>query len=245
MVFLSNPPEADKSLRLAFEMTRNEPSERCGEAHPVNMHKKPSQIIILMIGQKKMKNVVFLDRDGVINRDSPDYIKSWSEFEFLPGSLEALKQLTQNRFPVIIITNQSVIHRKMVSKEDLDGIHNMMKKVVQSNGGEIKDIFYCPHVPEDGCDCRKPNPGLIYRAKKRYQIDLETSIMVGDSAKDIECARNAGCGSAILVKTGNGVMAEKILKEKMIYPDVIVQNLLEAVNWIVTRNHPTALPDNS
>jgi D-glycero-D-manno-heptose 1,7-bisphosphate phosphatase len=81
--------------------------------------------------------------------------------------------------------------------------------------------------------------------KKRYRIDLETSIMVGDSAKDIECARNAGCGSAILVKTGNGVTAEKILKEKMIRPDVIVRDLLEAVNWIVTRNHPSAFPDNS
>ena len=192
-----------------------------------------------------MKNVVFLDRDGVINYDSPDYIKSWSEFEFLPGSLKALKQLTLNRFPIIIITNQSAIQRKMISQKDLDFIHDMMKKAVQSNGGEIKDIFYCPHVPEDRCDCRKPNPGLIYRATKRYQIDLETSIMVGDSAKDIECARNAGCGSAILVKTGNGVMAEKILKEKMIHPDVIVPSLLEAVNWIVTRNHPAALPDNT
>ena len=192
-----------------------------------------------------MKNVVFLDRDGVINHDSPDYIKSWSEFEFLPGSLEALKQLTLSRFPIIIITNQSAIHRKMISKEDLDVIHDMMKKAVQSNGGEIKDIFYCPHIPQDRCDCRKPKSGLIYRAKKRYRIDLETSIMVGDSAKDIECARNAGCGSAILVKTGNGVMAEKILIEKMIHPDVIVPNLLEAVNWIVARNSPATLPDNS
>jgi D-glycero-D-manno-heptose 1,7-bisphosphate phosphatase len=198
-----------------------------------------------MTVQKKIKNVVFLDRDGVINRDSPDYIKSWSEFEFLPGSLEALKQLTLNGFAVIIITNQSVIHRKMVTQKDLDFIHDMMKKTVQSNGGDIKDIFYCPHIPEDRCDCRKPNPGLIYRAKKRYQIDLETSIMVGDSAKDIECARNAGCGSAILVKTGNGVTAENILKDKMIYPDVIVQDLLEAVNWIIARNNPTPLPDNS
>jgi D-glycero-D-manno-heptose 1,7-bisphosphate phosphatase len=191
-----------------------------------------------------LKNVVFLDRDGVINRDSPDYIKSWSEFEFLPGSIEALRLLTLNRFFVIIITNQSVIHRKMVSQKDLDFIHDMMKKAVQSNGGEIKDIFYCPHIPEDRCDCRKPKPGLIYKAKKKYQIDLEMSIMVGDSAKDIECARNAGCGSAILVKTGNGVMAEKILKERNVHPDVVVPSLLEAVNWIISRNNPTPLQGN-
>lgn len=198
-----------------------------------------------MTRQRELKKVVFLDRDGVINRDSPDYIKSWSEFEFLPGALKALKHLALNRFPIIIITNQSVIHRKMVSKKELDFIHDMMKKAVRSSGGEIKDIFHCPHIPEDRCDCRKPNPGLIYKAQKRYQIDLGMSIMVGDSAKDIECARNAGCGTAILVKTGNGVMAEKILKEKMIYPDVVVPGLLEAVNWIVARNNPETFPNNS
>jgi D-glycero-D-manno-heptose 1,7-bisphosphate phosphatase len=120
-----------------------------------------------------------------------------------------------------------------------------MKAAVQSNGGEIKDIFFCPHIPEDQCDCRKPNPGLIYKAKRRYQIDLETSIMVGDSAKDIECARNAGCGSAILVKTGNGVMAEKMLEERMIHPDFVARDLLAAVNWIIARNNPAEHPGSS
>lgn len=189
--------------------------------------------------------MVFLDRDGVINRDSPDYIKSWSEFEFLPGSLEALKQLTLNGFTIIIITNQSVIHRKMVSRKTLDYIHAKMKAAVQSNGGEIKDIFFCPHIPKDQCDCRKPNPGLIYAAKRRYRIDLETSTMVGDSAKDIECARNAGCGSAILVKTGNGVVAEEMLEERMICPDFVARDLLEAVNWIIARNIPAEHPGSS
>jgi len=192
-----------------------------------------------------LKNVVFLDRDGVINRDSPDYIKSWSEFKFLPGSLEALKQLVLNGFSVIIITNQSVIHRKMVSRKTLENIHEKMKAAIQSNGGEIKDIFFCPHVPEDQCDCRKPNPGLILKAKRKYRIDLETSFMVGDSAKDIECARNAGCGSAILVKTGNGVVAEKMLEEKMIQPDYVAQDLLAAVNWIIARKNPSGHPGRS
>jgi len=198
-----------------------------------------------MIGQWKKQKVVFLDRDGVINRDSPDYIKSWSEFEFLPGSLEALKQLTLNGFTIIVVTNQSMIHRKMVSLKTLDTIHARMKEAVQSNGGEIKDIFFCPHIPEEGCDCRKPNPGLIYKAKKKYGIDLETSIMVGDSAKDIQCARNAGCGCAILVQTGNGVTAETLLKERRIRPDFVARDLLSAVNWIIGRNHPKAHPVRS
>ena len=182
---------------------------------------------------KTLQKVVFLDRDGVINRDSPDYIKSWSEFEFLPGSLEAIKLLTLNGFATIVITNQSVINRKMVSRKELDYMHTMMKEAVTSTGGQIKDIFYCPHVPEDRCNCRKPNPGLIFMAKQKYRIDIATSVMVGDSAKDIECARNAGCGYAVLVKTGNGDEAEKILKEKSIYPDLIARDLLEAVSWIL------------
>jgi D-glycero-D-manno-heptose 1,7-bisphosphate phosphatase len=183
-----------------------------------------------------LRKVVFLDRDGVINRDSPNYIKSWSEFEFLPGSLEAITLLTLNEFATIVITNQSVINRKMVSIKELDYMHTMMKKAVISNGGQITDIFYCPHIPEDRCGCRKPNPGLILKAKQTYRIDIATSVMVGDSAKDIECARNAGCGHAVLVKTGNGSQAEKILKEKSIFPDFIARDLLEAVGWILAHH---------
>lgn len=179
-----------------------------------------------------LQRVVFLDRDGVINKDT-DYITSWDEFEFLPGSIEAIRLLTLNRFTTIIITNQSVINRNMVSREDLEYIHAMMKSAVKSGGGEIKDIFYCPHIPEDECDCRKPKPGLIYMAQKKYRIDLSDSVMVGDSAKDIECARNAGCGRSILVKTGNGAITEKILSERSIFPDFVAKDLYHAVNWII------------
>ncbi len=180
-----------------------------------------------------LKNVVFLDRDGVINRNSSDYIKSWAEFKFIPGSIDAIKLLNLNGFVVIIITNQSVINRNMVSLDGLEYIHSMMKSAFKSGGGEIKDIFYCPHIPEDRCDCRKPEPGLIYRAQKTYHIDLANSVMVGDSVKDIMCARNAGCGHGILVKTGNGVDAEKILAQKKIFPDYVAEDLLDAAKWIV------------
>ena len=189
----------------------------------------------MTIREHILQNVAFLDRDGVINRDSADYIKHWSEFEFLPKSLEALKKLKQNGFTTIVITNQSVINRKMVSREGLRHIHTRMKACVQSSGGEITDIFFCPHTPEDRCHCRKPKPGLIDQAKKRYRIDLSTAVMVGDSAKDIECARNAGCRYALLVETGNGIQAEKILKEKAIHPDHVAPDLFNAVDWIITR----------
>lgn len=182
---------------------------------------------------EKLENVVFLDRDGVINLDSSDYIKSWSEFKFIPRSIEAIKELALKEFNVIVITNQSVINRNMVSGKGLEHIHASMKNEVKSGGGLIKDIFFCPHIPEDSCGCRKPKPGLIYQAQKAYSIDLKDAVMVGDSAKDIECARNAGCGIAVLVKTGNGAEAEKTLAEKKIYPDHIAQDLYEAVQWII------------
>ncbi|MDM8552216.1 D-glycero-beta-D-manno-heptose 1,7-bisphosphate 7-phosphatase [Desulfobacterales bacterium HSG2] len=180
-----------------------------------------------------MKKVVFSDRDGVINRDSPDYIKNWSEFEFLPGSTTAIRHLTSHGFTTIVITNQSMINRKISSEEDLRHIHAMMRKAVISEGGEIRDIFFCPHAPEEGCDCRKPKPGLIYQAQQAYQIDLKNACMIGDSAKDIECGRNAGCGRVVLVRTGNGITAEKRLVEKNIFPDHIAENFYGAVKWVL------------
>lgn len=182
---------------------------------------------------EKLENVVFLDRDGVINLDHSDYIKSWSEFKFIPRSIQAIKVMTLAGFHAIVITNQSVINRNMVSETGLEYILTMMKNEVRAGGGLINDIFFCPHIPEDNCDCRKPKPGLILQAKKKYNIDLADAVMIGDSAKDIECARNAGCGAAVLVKTGNGVKAEKTLAEKKIYPDYIASDLFEAVQWMV------------
>ena len=181
----------------------------------------------------KLDNVVFLDRDGVINLDHSDYIKSWSEFKFIPRSIQAIKELTLRGFHAIVITNQSVINRNMVCDQGLEYILTMMKNEVRSGGGLINDIFFCPHIPEDNCNCRKPKPGMILQAKRKYDIDLADAVMIGDSAKDIECARNAGCGTAVLVKTGNGVKAEKTLAEKKIYPDYIASDLYEAVQWMV------------
>ena len=179
-----------------------------------------------------LKKVVFLDRDGTINRDSSDYVKSREEFEFLAGSLEAIKNLTLNGFVSIVITNQSAVPRNLISLRELESVHNMLTATVALNGGEIKDIFYCPHMPEDGCDCRKPEPGLIYQAREKYGIDLSTAVMVGDSVKDIECARRAGCGRAVLVKSGTDDDVEAELKSRRIRVDFVAKDLFDAAEWI-------------
>ena len=180
-----------------------------------------------------MKKVAFLDRDGTINRDSHNYIKGREDFEFLPGSLDAIKNLTRNGFVNFVITNQSAVPRKLISQDELEFVHNMMMETVARDGGEIKDVFYCPHMPAENCDCRKPEPGLIYQARDKYGIDLRETVMVGDSAKDIECARRAGCGLAVLVKSGLDDDVEDELETRQIQADFVANDLHEAVEWII------------
>ena len=179
--------------------------------------------------------VVFLDRDGVINRDSPAYIKSLAEFEFLPRSLEAIQQLTQSGIQTIVITNQSALHRGLISQETLDAIHAAMTAEVRKQGGRIDDIFYCPHTPQETCTCRKPAPGMIESARTRHGLDLSLAGMVGDSAKDIACARRAGVRYAVLVKTVNIAKAQEELKEMAVTPDHVARDLYAAVAWLIER----------
>ena len=181
-----------------------------------------------------LNKVVFLDRDGTINFDSADYVKSRSEFEFIPGSIEAIRELTANGYTVIVITNQSALARRFVSPQELDAIHAMMCREVAAAGGKITDIFFCPHLPGDGCRCRKPAPGLIDQADRKYDIDLADSLMVGDSAKDIACGRNAGCGRTVLVKSGLARDVEKELMKTSMTADFVAENLLEAAAWIIS-----------
>lgn len=179
--------------------------------------------------------VVFVDRDGVINRDSPDYIKRPEEFDFLPGSREALCRLTGRGFDVIVVTNQSALGRGLVTREVLDEIHRRMVGAVAAGGGRIRDIFICPHRPEDGCACRKPAPGLILEAQRRHRIDLSAAVMIGDSATDIECARAAGVPTSVLVRTGSGEEALQDLARRGLAPDVIAADLSRAAAWILAR----------
>jgi len=185
--------------------------------------------------------IIFVDRDGVINRDRLDYVKSWSEFVFLPRSLDALKLLTLRGYSVIVITNQSVINRKLVTEAELEKIHDNMKAAVAARGGNIEAVYYCPHIPEDGCNCRKPEPGLIIQAQADYRHDLSNTCMVGDSLKDIQCARRAGCGKVILVRTGHGQETEGLCREQGTKADHVADDLMAAVEWVLgeSSNHGT------
>lgn len=147
--------------------------------------------------------LVILDRDGVINEDSAEFIKSPDEWIPLPGSLEAIAQLTNAGWRVVIATNQSGLARKLFDIDDLNAIHEKMYSMVNEYGGVIEAIFFCPHGPKDDCDCRKPKPGMLEQISQRLRVSLEGVPVIGDSLRDLQAARAVGA-QPVLVRTGKG-----------------------------------------
>ena len=178
-----------------------------------------------------------MDRDGVINKDRPDYVKSWSEFEFLPGSLDALKLLTLNGYRIILVTNQSVINRGMVTEAGLQSIHQKMTIELAKYGAHVDAIYYCPHHPDDGCECRKPRPGLAYRAIRALNIEPEQSFFIGDRLMDVIVARHIGCKS-IMVPYAVG---QEEIKNGSVYPDYIAPSFELAAKWVIRQKTNTYL----
>lgn len=182
-----------------------------------------------------LARAVFLDRDGVINRDSADYITRLEQFEFLPGSLDALRRLSQAGFSLIVVTNQSALGRGWMPAAELVRIHDHLRASVAGEGGRILDIRVCPHRPSDGCACRKPRPGLVQAAAAAHDIDLRSAVLIGDSRRDIECAQRAGVGTAILVQTGNGEQAAGELAALGMPPDLVADDLARAAEWMLAQ----------
>jgi len=147
--------------------------------------------------------LIILDRDGVINEDADDYIKSPSEWNPIRGSLEAIARLHRAGWHVVVATNQSGIARKLFDLDTLARIHETMHRRVIESGGLIDAVFFCPHGPEDGCRCRKPLPGMFHDIAERLHINLAGVPAIGDSLRDLHAAKAAGA-SPMLVKTGKG-----------------------------------------
>jgi D-glycero-D-manno-heptose 1,7-bisphosphate phosphatase len=177
---------------------------------------------------------VLLDRDGVINRNRRDYVKSWEEFEFLPGSLEALKMLAERQTRVIVVTNQSVVGRGIISPEELERIHARMKGEIEAHGGRIDAILCCPHAPDDGCSCRKPRPGLLLEAMDRFQLDPALCYVVGDSLTDLLAARAVGL-PYVMVLTGRGLRSLIRPSGWGLPLSWVARDLRTAARWILRR----------
>ena len=176
--------------------------------------------------------IIVLDRDGVINQDSDDYIKSADEFIPIDGSIEAIARLSQAGFRVMVATNQSGLARGFFDEETLSEMHHYLCSMVEQSGGVIDGIFYCPHLPNAECSCRKPRTGLLEQIQNEYSCDLHGSFFVGDSLKDIEAARAFGC-KPVLVRTGKGLLTEKLLVDSAGPIVPTYDNLAGAVSHIV------------
>jgi D-glycero-D-manno-heptose 1,7-bisphosphate phosphatase len=174
---------------------------------------------------------IFLDRDGVICENRPDHVKSWNEFIFLPGAQKSLAALSRLDLPIIVITNQAIVGRGMVPASVVDDIHRRMVSGVEANGGRIDRVVYCPHRPEDGCACRKPEPGMLLRMADEMGIDLSHSYLVGDAATDLMAGRQVGC-QLFLVLTGRG--RQQLKSSRCSVDDfTVTRNLVEATDRIL------------
>lgn len=154
----------------------------------------------------KEKRIIFLDRDGVINKKAAkaDYIKTWAEFEFLPGAVEGMKKLVDSGYKIFIITNQAGIARGMMTLKDLNIIHKNMKAELKKAGVKISGIYYCPHGWDAGCECRKPQPGLLHQASREHLIDLTKTFFIGDDIRDKQTGDRAGV-KTILTNSKKGL----------------------------------------
>lgn len=172
--------------------------------------------------------LIILDRDGVINQDSDEYIKSADEWIPLPGSLEAIAKLNRAGYTVAVATNQSGLSRGYFDLKTLSAMHRKMDTLLSEHGGQIDAVFYCPHGPKDGCDCRKPSPGMLHEISERFQTNLNNVFFIGDTLGDMKAATAAGT-KPVLVRTGKGEKTELLLDENNFLHVPVYNDLMSAV----------------
>jgi len=160
------------------------------------------------------ERLVILDRDGVINHDSKDFVKSADEWLPLPGNIEAIAALSAAGYKVAVASNQSGLARGLFDELDLEAMHAKLRTLVDEAGGKIDCIVVCPHGPDDDCDCRKPRPGMYLQIAEHFDTALDDVPVVGDSLRDLEAAVAAGA-QPVLVRTGNGLQTESLLQGKL------------------------------
>jgi D-glycero-D-manno-heptose 1,7-bisphosphate phosphatase len=160
-------------------------------------------LLVDMTARLAARGLLILDRDGVINQDSPKFVKNTDEWLPIPGSIEAIGKLSRAGYTVAVASNQSGLARGLFDRKALRAMHRKLRRLVAAEGGHIDRIVVCPHGPDDGCHCRKPAPGLLLRLARYYGTSLDGVPAVGDSLRDLEAAVAAGA-TPILVRTGNG-----------------------------------------
>ena len=191
-------------------------------------------LIIRCPSKTRPKNVIFLDRDGVINRfpGVGSYVTSQKDFHLLPGAVRGIRYLSQNGFEVNVVSNQGCIAHRLITPKALRGLTMRMLRKVRKAGGEIQGVFYCPHRTSNRCFCKKPNTLLFKKALRHRKFDVSKVYFIGDSREDIKAAKNLGCCSLLVL---SGRTKKKDLELFETKPDVVKRNLLEAARWIIRK----------
>jgi D-glycero-D-manno-heptose 1,7-bisphosphate phosphatase len=194
-----------------------------------------------MKGEPKKRPAVFFDRDGTLIADE-GYLNHPSQIKLFPQTVGALKTLRKAGFYLFIVTNQSGVARGYFSETQVKKVHQKLRRMLKVKGAKIDAFFYCPHHPQGKvksfskkCDCRKPSPGMVKQALKKYSIDLKKSYVVGDKLDDVLLAKNAKMAGGLLVRTGNGRKSENELKKLKLKNSAVVSNLAQATQWILSR----------
>ncbi len=164
---------------------------------------------------------IFLDRDGVLIENRSDYVRDWSQVEIFPEAIRALSLSEIKNYKVVIVTNQSAVGRGLITLETAREINDRLVNLIRQRDGQIDGVYMCPHKPDDGCNCRKPKPGMFYQAAKALSLDLQRSWMIGDAWSDLQAGQAAGVRRTVLVRTGRG--AEQLLQPR---PDNITDHLI-------------------
>jgi D-glycero-D-manno-heptose 1,7-bisphosphate phosphatase len=191
-----------------------------------------------------MMKVVVLDRDGVINEDSDEFVKTLDEWIPIDGSIEAIARLYAHGFTIAVATNQSGIGRGLISEDALEAMHEKLLELVHEAGADIATIVYCPHKPEDYCDCRKPQSGLFDQIANTIGCDLEGAWTIGDSLRDLQAGVARGC-TPILVRTGKGANTEmKLEEDNSEFENLeIFDNLDQAADYLIQQTPADIVQD--
>ena len=180
-----------------------------------------------------MNRALFLDRDGVIIENRPNYVRTWSDVSFYPQVLSTLKKIETSEYKIIIITNQSAVGRGIMSQETAEMINKQVINEIISAGGRIDRVYMCPHTPDENCSCRKPKPGMIREAADEFSLDLSHSILIGDALSDIIAGQTAGVATNILVNTGRGVAQSALPMASLLPPFLVYDSLVEALSDLI------------
>jgi len=178
------------------------------------------------------KFAVFVDRDGTICFDR-HYLSDPDGLELIPTVAEGIKRLNDAGIPVIVVTNQSGVGRGLFDEDQLEVIHDRMEEVLDEHGARVDDIYYCPHKPDSGCDCRKPAPGMLLEASDEHGIDLKQSFVIGDRMMDVEMAHAVGAKAVLVPEPGDQYDIEKESQASPEDPDYRTDSFMNAVEWIL------------